>query len=318
MTLLYYSGNTAAVQHSGIVAILFPLVALGGPLLLGLIGLWRSRAGGAAAPAAPAPSWDWRLSFQSAILYALAFNLVFFIQELFLVLPKALTPGLRPTLYHNNHSWQGDHPLAALFQGTGALAIFLTGLGFAFLLRRAAGRSTAGRLFLIWMAYHGLFQSLPQIVVGAFVPDNDVGMAMDWFAMSEGAKTIAALVALAALPLAGLWLTRPLLALASSEGAIAGPGRRTFFIFRTATLPALAAIPVIIAFRVPRELIEVILPPIAVTIVGMAWIQAAAWRETRAKPGGLSAARPIFPLLGLLLILLLVFQLVLRPGIPFY
>jgi len=304
------------MQHSGIVALLFPLVALGGPLLLGLVGLWRSRR--AAASAIPAPPWDWRLSLQSAILYALAFNLVFFIQELFLVLPKALTPGLRPTLFHNNHTWQGDHPLAALFQGTGAVAIFLTGLGFALLLRRATGRSTAVRLFLIWMAYHGLFQSLPQVVVGALAPDNDVGMAMDWFAMSEGAKTLAAMVALAALPLAGLWLTRPLLALAASGAAIAGPGRRTRFIFGVATLPALAAVPVIIVFRVPRELMEVVLPPIAVTVVGIAWIQAAAWREAAAKPGGFSAARPVFSLLGALLILLLVFQLILRPGIPFY
>jgi hypothetical protein len=56
------------------------------------------------------------------LLYTLAFNLTFFIQELFLVVPKALTPGLRPTLFHNNHLWQGEHPLASLFQGTGALA----------------------------------------------------------------------------------------------------------------------------------------------------------------------------------------------------
>jgi hypothetical protein len=154
--------------------------------------------------------------------------------------------------------------------------------------------------------------------VGALAPDNDVGMAMGWFAMSEAEKTIAAVLALAALPLAGLRLTRPLLALAPSGAAIAGPGPRTRFIFGVATLPALAAIPVIIAFRVPRELVEVIAPPIAVTILGVAWIQAAAWRETGAKPGRVSAARPIFSLLGALLILLLVFQLILRPGIPFY
>ena len=65
----------------------------------------------------------WRLPIASALLYTLAYNLTFFIQELFLVVPKALTPGLRPTLFHNNHTWQGDHPLASLFQGTGALAI---------------------------------------------------------------------------------------------------------------------------------------------------------------------------------------------------
>lgn len=303
------------MQHLGIVAILFPLVALGGPLLLGLAGLWLGRAS-VAAP--PPPRWDWKLSAQSAILYAFAFNLVFFIQELFLVLPKALTPGLRPTLFHNNHHWQGDDPLAALFQGTGALAILVTGLAFALFLSRCATRSTALRLFLIWMAYQGLFQSLPQVAVGALSPASDVGMAMDYLAMSAAAKAIAALVALAAMAAAGLWLTRPLLGLAAAESGIVGAGRRTRFIFLIATLPALIAIPMIIAFRVPREMAEVILPPIAVTVLGLSWIQANAWRVADARPGGFSAARPILAPLAALLILLLIFQLILRPGIPFY
>src|SRR3546814_12865015 len=87
-----------------------------------------------AAPAS-AGRWNWPLTINSALIYTLAFTLVFFTQELFLVVPKALTPGLRPTLYHNNHGWEGDHPLASLFQGTGALAIFITGVLFALLLR---------------------------------------------------------------------------------------------------------------------------------------------------------------------------------------
>jgi hypothetical protein len=305
------------MQHQGIVAILFPLVALGGPLLLGLAGFWLGRGSGAAPPGRP--RWDWRLTALSAILYALAFNLIFFIQELFLVLPKALTPGLRPTLFHNNHDWQGDHPLASLFQGTGALAIFTTGLVFFVLVqRRRADGSAARRLFLIWMAYHGFFESLPQVVIGAMSARSDVGMAMDYFAMSETAKTVAAVLALALIVAAGIWLTRPLLGLASAESEIAGAGRRTRFIFLTATLPALIAIPVIIAFRVPRELAEVILPPIAVTVIGLSWIQANAWRVTDARPGRFSTARPLLHALAALLILLLIFQLVLRPGIPFY
>ena len=44
-------------------------------------------------------SIGWRPVAHSMLAYVLAFNLTFFIQELFLVLPKALVPGLQPTLY---------------------------------------------------------------------------------------------------------------------------------------------------------------------------------------------------------------------------
>src|SRR5690606_31595501 len=125
------------------------------------------------------PSRDWTLPVCSALLYTLAFNLIFFIQELFLVVPKALTPGLRPTLFHNNHGWEGDHSLASLFQGTGALATLIVGLGCTLLLRRGHG-GPALRLFLFWMAFAGIFMALPQVVIGAISPASDVGMAMEY------------------------------------------------------------------------------------------------------------------------------------------
>ena len=107
----------------------------GVPLLLGLVGILARLGEGRRQPHRR-PRGIGGCSLQSGLLYTLAFNLTFFIQELFLVVPKALTPGLRPTLYHNNHNWEGDHPLERLFQGTGALAIFLTGLVFAWLAQR--------------------------------------------------------------------------------------------------------------------------------------------------------------------------------------
>lgn len=301
-------------MHAGTIGLVIVAIALGGPLLLGLTGLVARRAGGTGA----ASPWDWRLTAHSALLYAIAFNLTFFIQELFLVVPKALTPGLRPTLYHNNHDWTGDHPLENLFQGTGALAILLTGLLFAWLVARRAGPTPTWRLFFVWMAYNGLIQSLPQFVVGALVPENDVGRAMDYFAMSPSAKLVTGGLALAAAIAAGLWLTRPMLELAGRDERIASAGGRTRFMLNAATVPALLAIPLIILFRVPREAIEVALPPVVVTIAGLSWMQANAWRAANARstlPPGTRAL--VGPLLWALAILL-AFQLVLRPGIAFY
>jgi hypothetical protein len=244
----------------------------------------------------------WRLPIGATLLYALAFNLTFFIQELFLVVPKALTPGLHPTLYHNNHSWEGQHPLASLFQGTGALAIFISAVVCMLLLRSSRSSSKTIQLLLVWMAFSGFFQALPQVVMGAFIPGNDVGMAMDYLQMSPAAKKTAAFAALAALIPLGMLLAREMLRLMP----------------RKVWLSALAAIPLIVAFRVPREPLEVLLPPVLSTVLGLIAVYATAWRVrdpgTTSEPQEASIAAPLVAVVALLLI----FQLLLRPGIAFY
>src|ERR1700733_13788686 len=122
-------------DFKNLIAVATLLALVLGPLLLGVRGLNATRRTPVAAVVDRTANWDWALAITSALLYALAFNLIFFIQELFLVLPKAFTPGLRPTLFHNNHRWEGDNSLASLFQGTGALGIFLIASACALLLR---------------------------------------------------------------------------------------------------------------------------------------------------------------------------------------
>lgn len=301
-------------MHGSPVGLAILVIALGAPLLLGLAGFVLARGDASGRPPTP---WDWRLSIQSGLLYTIAFNLIFFIQELFLVVPKALTPGLNPILYHNNHRWTGTHPLENLFQGTGALAILLSGLFFGWLLRRGLFRTGNTRLFALWMAYHGLFQSLPQVASVPLSPGTDVALAFDYLGIGGATRFLAAFAALAAMAAAGLWLTRPLLALARSQSEVGTPGARSAFVFQFATFPAVAALPLIIAYRVPRELIEVLAPPIAVTLVGILWLQCNAWRVRSVTP----TSDPPRGTIGLPLLaaaaLLAIFQLVLRPGIAF-
>jgi hypothetical protein len=293
------------------------LVLVAGPLLLGVKGFIISRR--ASIEAEPARSWDWKLAVGSALCYSLAFNLTFFIQEFFLVLPKSLTPGLRPILYHNNHTWTGANPMAGLFQGTGALANFVLGGVFVLWFRLRPPGSIVARLFLIWMAYNGFLQSLPQVVVGSLEPANDVGMAMDYFHWSAAAKMVAALLALFGIAVVALSLRGPLLDLAQSRDDIANGRARTRFVFRVAAVPALAAILLIIPFRIPRNWIEVVGVPVLVTFLGIAWIQAGAWAASSAKAGGGTLGlRSISYSFGALLLLLLIFQVFLRQGVRFY
>lgn len=303
------SGNLIAIAA---------VLVLAGPVLLGLAGWARTRDETGARPRSSASS-GWRLTLLSALVYTLAFNLTFLIQELFLVLPKALTPGLRPTLFHNNHIWEGKHPLAGLFQGTGVLATLLSAVICALFLRRYRGSSAAVRLFLFWMAYSGLFMALPQFVIGAISPQSDVGMAMVYLGLSATLKTTMAMAALAAIPLIALRMTRPLLELAEEGDLVDTAKERCLLIFRVASLPALIAMPMIIAFRVPREWIEVAAVPAVVTVIGVSWIQAgAAWRLGAVGTDRAAAVRSIAWPLGAVLCLLLIFQLLLRPGVRFY
>jgi hypothetical protein len=298
------------MDHSGLFAIILPLAFLGIPIAIGLLGWARSgrEAGG------PNALVSARTTLLSALTYLLAFNITFFIQELFLVVPKALTPGLKPTLYHNNHNWEGSHPLDSLFQGSGALAILVSGLLFAWLAKRGAGRTQATRLFVLWMAYNGLFQSLPQFATASANPGNDTGQALDWFALSAGGEIAVTILGIAAIILAGLFMTARFLEI----GPALDSGRaRSRFVLFAAVLPAVLAIPILILFRMPREWVEVIAPTIAVPLIGLIWVQTNAWR-IRVNPKPVAASSNLVVPALLVAALLAVFQLILRPGIAFY
>ncbi|HEX3915130.1 MAG TPA: hypothetical protein VHW71_16645 [Steroidobacteraceae bacterium] len=232
------------------------------------------------------------------------------------MLPKAFTPGLRPTLFHNNHRWEGSNPLAYLFQGTGAVATVAAGVLCALLLRQGR-RSITAQLLLIWMVYCGFFLALPQLVVAAILPGNDVGAALDYLRVGATGKSAMALLALCIMPPIALALRRPILSLATDGRQLGSGAARARFLFQTATAPALAAILLIIPFRIPRDMIEVLVLPAVVAVVGIAWLQAGAWSVSGVTPGAQGTVRLAGPSAALLL-LLIVFQFVLRPGIRFY
>lgn len=283
---------------SGLVLAIFALAAFGGPLVLAL-ATWR-RAGGRPTP------WDLRLSLASALFYTLAFNLVFIGQELALAIPKALTPGLHPVLFHNNHTWTGDNPLARLLQGTGVLFDLAAGLVAVLWLARTRSRSASLRLLVIWIAYAGLFQGLPQAVAGAVLPGNDLGMAEDYLGLGPGAMRGLAALATVGMAAAGLFL-------AGQVAALAPPGAdRRAFVFRTAVLPGLAGTLLVLPFRVPGSLEQVVIVPVAVALLGLSWMQAGAWRST--PPVSSDPPRMLLPLLANLAVLAL-FQILLRPGV---
>ena len=232
----------------------------------------------------------------SILLCALAFNLTFFWQELWLVIPKALTPGLHPILYHNDHDWTGTAPIAELLQGTGAIATLVSGLGFLATLAWARRAGPTWRIFFFWMAFQGLFQSLTQLAIGTVVAGNDVGRALAY--LHVGRLGSVALLGCAVIGLA-------------AAGAVLARHREA-----PVVLPALASIPLIVPFRLPRDMIEVLLIPVFVTVVGLGWLMAGSAVARPREKGDVEPPDLIGPAAALA-VTYAVFQFVLRPGVVF-
>ncbi|WP_269713865.1 hypothetical protein [Caulobacter sp. NIBR2454] len=269
-------------------AILWLVAAVGlAPLILGLV-LARS--------SATRPTG----LIAHIVLCALAFNLTFFWQELWLVLPKAWA-GLQPTLFHNDHSWSVEAPIAELLQGTGALGTLTSGLAFtaALALTRRAGPTW--RAFFFWMAAQGLFQAFSQLAIGTILSGNDVGRALTYLQLGQPAKIALLAVAVVAMAAAGAVLAR-----------LAPIGRALAWTIPSAAL--LSAI-LIVPFRMPRHIIEVGLIPLIVNLILAGWIVLGAalvkGAAREAGPVGL-----LWPSAALVAVLA-VFQLLLRQGVGF-
>ncbi len=261
-------------------------------------------------------AWDGRLIIASALFCTLAFNITFFLQELLLVIPKALVPGVHATLYHNNHGWTGSAPILPLLQGSGALADLASGILFFCLSTRLASRSTTARLLMVWMAFQGLYQGLSQFVIGALIPSNDVGMAMTWLGFGPGARMVIALLALAVMLWSGYGLARLMIKMLGTATETGTSLARMEFVLRTATLPALLSVLLLIPYREPRNIVEVAILPLIVMVAGLLGTQGLAWLAPSTKQTARPSPGLATPVIALLLVLVF-FQLVLRPGIAF-
>lgn len=267
-----------------------------------IIGTLRLRA------TASAPS----VHIGSILLCALAFNLTFFWQELWLVVPKALTPGLNPILYHNDHDWRGAAPNVELLQGTGALATLTSGMAACAALAMWRGGSATQRAFLFWMGFEGLFQALTQLAIGTLIPGNDVGRALTYLNLGSSAKAALLVLAVGGMSLAGVWLAH----LCPSDLGLRAGGRTRAFGYAM-MIVTLASIALIIPFRLPRPIIEVALIPLIVNLIGVAWLNVGAGIKAPDARGLVEGQPGLWGPAVALGVTLAIFQLVLRPGVAF-
>jgi len=293
-----------------IVQIFFAILLLG-PILWGVRNWAKYKKA-----SAPEGIANYTTMINSSVLYAIAFNLIFFLQELFLVLGKKAL-GLEAILYHNNHNWEGEHPMTLLMQGSGALAIFLIGLICLAIFHFLKNSKSIWKLFVLWLAFHGLVQSLPQVAVAYLDPSTDVGEALvGYLNLSQPLHIILALSSIIAIAMVNIWFSRQLLEFVSNDVDLNNPKAKFMYIRFIAVGAAIIGSLLIVPFRIPP--IGQAITPFIIFVFSIPWIWASATVSKHIRRTSNRINENIYwsPIVFLVL-LLIFFQLVLAPGVEF-
>ncbi|MDC8002489.1 hypothetical protein POV27_00365 [Aureisphaera galaxeae] len=291
-----------------VVHLFFGILVLG-PIIWGINNVVRSRKEGKS----KAGNLFWVL-INSAVLYAIAYNLIFFFQELFLVLGKKYL-GLTAYLYHNNHGWDGTHEMETLMQGTGAFGIFVMGLLFLGLLFFFRIKNAVWRLLHVWLLFHALVQSLYQVTVAYFAPESDVGQAFGYLKISGSWLMVFSIVSIIIMIGVCLWLSRFFLGYVREEERVSMGQRLRFFRFMVFG-GALVGSLIVLLFRVPPWGQAVFPFLILLTVVPWIWAASGLPKKATYFPNRLNSSLQWKPLV-FLIALLAVFRLILETGIEF-
>ncbi len=294
-----------------ILARIFFTILILGPLVIGIFNIINRKKN---------PTSSLVISYysilNSAVAYALAYNVIFFFQELFLVLGKK-SLGLKATLYHNNHNWEGHHDMDALMQGSGALAIFIIGLICLFWFQRIRNGRSSMKLFALWMAFQGLTQSLLQVMVAFFDPGTDVGQALvGYWHINNNLLIAMAILSIICTILVCIWCIKPMLELSPEVTSLSNPNNRIKYIRFVVVGGAFLGCLLIIPFRVPP--ITQAISPFLLFVFTIPWIWSMSYSVTPQSQvvNGLKD-NVLWTSMVLLMVLLLVFRLLLAPGIEF-
>ena len=293
-----------------IVQVFFVLLLIG-PIVWGIFNLKRYKG-----VSQPDVTVSFKTLINSGVLYALAYNLIFFLQELFLVLGKKAI-GLEAYLYHNNHTWNGEHPMASLMQGSGALAIFVLGLLFLLIYKWIKKSGSIWKLLVLWLAFHGLIQSLPQVTVAYFDPGTDVGEALvGYLNLNSTLLIFLAILSVLAIASVAVRFGGLLLGFAPQGIDLSNPKVRFKYVRFVAVGAALLGSVLIIPFRLPP--LSQIIAPFFVLAISIPWMWSSVNVSGQIERTSNTIDEKIHWMpIGLLFLLLVFFQLILAPGVKF-
>jgi hypothetical protein len=204
--------------------------------------------------------------------------------------------------------------MESLAQGYGAAAILITGLICLFLANRTKHSPHWIHLFFLWLAFQGLAQSIPQFITAKIAPDTDTGQAFTYLGIGEGLGTFISIAGIIAMLYMGVLFSKHLLRLSPSFDLVNTASGRFGHLFRIALLASAVGIILIVPFRIMPW--DRALAPLMVTLISIPMVFANAWKAKVTDTINSDVNKKIFivPII-LLLILLLIFQFILAPGV---
>ena len=207
--------------------------------------------------------------------------------------------------------------MTLLMQGSGALAIFLIGLICLVIFRFIPYSKSIWKLFFLWLAFHGLIQSIPQVMVAYFDPGTDVGESLvGYLNLSQPFLIILAITSITATAMISIWFSGQLLGFVSNDVDLNNPKVKFKYIRFIAVGAAIIGGILVVPFRIPP--IGQAITPFIVFVFSIPWIwSAAAMSKPIIRTSNRINEKIYWSPIVLLVLLLIFFRLVLAPGLEF-
>lgn len=248
-----------------------------------------------------------------ALVYSLAFNIVFLIQELFLAWGKNWL-GLKSYLYHNNHDWEGSHELTPLLQGSGGLSILIFGVVMMLFYQVVIKKweNPTVKVLVLWLGLQGFLQFFPQLMTAFVAPQTDVGQAFGYLKIDGLIGFGFALTATTLMALAIKWYVTQF----AQVGIIDTSSKKAQMLTTLSKLliPILIGCVLIIPYRImpwERGFMQ-----FGSLVIWLPWLLLFSYQNMGATKLVKLKSGFWFCLIGAI-VLLLFFQLVLAPGVKF-
>lgn len=260
-----------------------------------------------------------RLVVNSVVCYVLAFLLTTVLHEFGHAIVGSFL-GSHPVLHHNYVAHLDRDALPVIHQAWIAMAGPLVSLVQGLFLLPVVDRAKGGglfQLFLVWCMLLGFGNFFGYLMTGPIFTAGDIGKVYVMLDVSMALRITIALVGAAALCFVAYRVTRPFLQFATDRAMLEDAVSRLSFNFRIIILPWLIGSVVMTILYLPVIAIVSIIYPISSGMVFIfPWKNAKRVNDARAL-GSATLLSWAWPFYGALLGGILVFRLVLLPGIPF-